>query len=163
MKIDTKYFSSRINKLVKNWEENTDSSWRGINAFVVVSGTKDEEIIYKKSSALQLWLFGAELENTIFVFLPRDLHIVTRSNEVNSELQLLLKSMQSQEGEASIPKLHIHKLEGDDDNNNNDNEEKKKYLKNYGPYVRMQKRLGRWEEKGHWENLHNDGKKDLIN
>jgi hypothetical protein len=51
--------------------------WKNIGALVVANGTPDEEIIYKKSTALQDWFFGFELENTVMVFTEREVHVLT--------------------------------------------------------------------------------------
>jgi nucleosome binding factor SPN SPT16 subunit len=51
--------------------------WENIGVLVVTNGRPDEDIIYKKSTALQDWLVGFELENTVMVFTERGVHILT--------------------------------------------------------------------------------------
>lgn len=47
-------------------QENKEA-WRAADAVVFINGELDEEIIYKKSTALQSWMFGMEMHNTITV------------------------------------------------------------------------------------------------
>ena len=58
--------------------------WKNIGVLVVTNGTPDEEIIYKKSTALQDWLVGFELENTVMVFTERGVHILTSKADLLS-------------------------------------------------------------------------------
>lgn len=49
---------------------------------MLVNGTLDEEVIYKKSTAMQDWLFGFEIENTIMVFTGQGaVHILTSARD----------------------------------------------------------------------------------
>lgn len=49
---------------------------------MLVNGTQDEEMIYKKSTAMQDWLFGFELANTITVLTLSGVHILTSSADL---------------------------------------------------------------------------------
>ncbi|XP_023692218.2 FACT complex subunit SPT16-like [Paramormyrops kingsleyae] len=64
--LDKEAYYRRIKRLYANWKKGEDNFGR-VDAIVVSVGV-DEETVYAKSTALQTWLFGYELTDTIMVF-----------------------------------------------------------------------------------------------
>ena len=77
VQIDAQIFWERLNKLHRSWNSARSeggaegAAWATADALVVDAGANQEDILYSKSSALQIWLFGYEFPNTILVICSR--------------------------------------------------------------------------------------------
>ena len=77
VQIDAQIFWERLNKLHRSWNSARSeggaegAAWATADALVVDAGSNQEDILYSKSSALQIWLFGYEFPNTILVICSR--------------------------------------------------------------------------------------------
>jgi len=54
----------------------TDSE-KGVGAVIVARGKRDDDVIYSRSTSMQLWMFGYEIMDTITVFTPKNITILT--------------------------------------------------------------------------------------
>ncbi|KAL7977702.1 hypothetical protein Chor_009651 [Crotalus horridus] len=66
LSLDREAYYRRVTRLYSNWQKGEDE-YATIDAIVVSVGV-DEETVYAKSTALQTWLFGYELTDTIMIF-----------------------------------------------------------------------------------------------
>jgi nucleosome binding factor SPN SPT16 subunit len=80
-KFSAEVYKKNLKILYDDWQsKDNQDTWKGADALVFTNGTTDEEIIYKKTTAFQTWLFGNEMEDTITVTTLNQVIILTRAN-----------------------------------------------------------------------------------
>ncbi|OAQ33302.1 metallopeptidase family M24 protein [Linnemannia elongata AG-77] len=102
--IDARLFHRRARGLVNHWKKSNgpDDSFQNVNTLLVVLGDmSDEDNVYQKTTALQIWLFGYELTQTLMLFTPEALHIVTGSKKAK-----ILESLKQWEGQQFPVEIH---------------------------------------------------------
>ena len=66
--INRELFFSRLQQLHSQWLKNRETPvWAEANALCIIMGSRDDDITYKKSSSLHLWLLGYEFTDTILL------------------------------------------------------------------------------------------------
>jgi nucleosome binding factor SPN SPT16 subunit len=76
--IDAAVCAARLKRLMASWSDNAQV-WGGATALLVGSGAnKEDDLRYLKSVALEIWLFGYELPDTLVLITKAgELHVVT--------------------------------------------------------------------------------------
>jgi len=104
--VDPVVFVNRLERLYSSWEaeeQEEENQWRKVDALSVVVG-KDEDILYSKSAALQTWLFGYELADTLCVFCANDIHILSSKKKIE-----FLRPLESALAKRNdLPDLQLH-------------------------------------------------------
>ncbi|KAK3814140.1 MAG: putative SPT16-general chromatin factor [Benniella sp.] len=94
--IDARLFHRRARGLVNHWKKSNGpaDSFQNVGSLLVLLGNLGEDDnIYQKTTALQTWLFGYELTQTMMLFTPDTLHVVTGANKAK-----ILESLKQWEG-----------------------------------------------------------------
>ena len=74
---DTLHCASRLKQLLASWSRN-ETMWHGATGILIGTGVNTEDDLrYLKSVALELWLFGYELPDTLMLFTKTEIHVVT--------------------------------------------------------------------------------------
>lgn len=97
-------FWRRVSDLYRAWKSKK-AMWNEATAFMIICGKNDENIIYQRSLSLQLWTCGYELFDTLIVFMPDEIHVMSSSKKTK-----LFEAIGVGEG----PKIVTHeKVKGD--------------------------------------------------
>ncbi|KAF9426598.1 FACT complex subunit spt16 [Podila epigama] len=94
--IDARLFHRRARDLAHHWKNSNgaEDSFHNVNSLLVLLGNMTEDDnIYQKTTAMQIWLFGYELTQTLMLFTQDTLHIVTGANKAK-----LLEPLKQSEG-----------------------------------------------------------------
>ena len=76
--IDADLCASRMKRFLESWNGGGDTLWGGATAVMLGTGVnKEDDLRYLKSVALEVWLFGYELPDTLILFTKTELHVVT--------------------------------------------------------------------------------------
>ncbi|KAL3130646.1 hypothetical protein ABBQ38_008037 [Trebouxia sp. C0009 RCD-2024] len=106
--IDKGNFTKRLKLLYNSWK--TSDVWNGAEAIVVPVGASSEELRYHKSIALQVWLYGYELPDTIMLFTKEAVYVLTSTKKA----ALLHELVGPAQKEADIKLIFFERAKGDD-------------------------------------------------
>lgn len=102
--LDKDTFFRRMRKLYSAWKDAEGSNEDGfskMDALVSVVGENDD-IMYSKSSALQLWLFGYELKDTIMILTSEAIHFLSSKKKIE-----FLRQIEANKDENNVPPVKL--------------------------------------------------------
>lgn len=97
--VDREIFARRLTRVYNAWKEGS-GDWGKVDAMAVAVGV-DEETVYSKSTAIQTWLFGYELPDTIMVFCENGVYFLSSKKKVD-----FLKALEVKD-ENGLPQIHL--------------------------------------------------------
>lgn len=110
--IDAALCSMRLKRLMTSWNENA-SVWGGASCLLIGSGAnKEDDLRYLKSVALEIWLFGYELPDTLVLLTKTEMHVVTGGKKA----KLMETVVETVAAEANIKVVVHNKPKGEDGN-----------------------------------------------
>eukprot|EP01132_Coremiostelium_polycephalum_P005376 gene5376-6709_t len=115
--LDSNQVFKRLKTLYDSWKDDHDTLWKSADSLVLAMGFPDEDNPYQKVISLQTWLFGYELRETIFLFLKKEIHIVSGPKEIK-----LFESMNHEERDTVVPPFVYHTITKVDGVSNNNKE-----------------------------------------
>ncbi|XP_078365662.1 FACT complex subunit SPT16-like isoform X1 [Oculina patagonica] len=106
--LDKDAFFRRIKRFYDAWKkeetaEGNGAAFPSVDAVVIAVG-QDEDVIYSKSTAIQQWLFGYELADTVTVLSESSVHFLASKKKID-----FLKPLQEMQKKGNIsPSIQLH-------------------------------------------------------
>jgi len=101
--IEVKTCWERIKRLYDSWKSEKEV-WNSADAVSFILGASDEEVVYTKSSSIQIWLFGYEFTQTIILLCEKTIFILTSQKKAK-----ILEPI-TKEHEGELPPVPIELL-----------------------------------------------------
>ncbi|XP_026545907.1 FACT complex subunit SPT16-like, partial [Notechis scutatus] len=115
LSLDREVYYCRVTRLYSNWQKGEDE-YATIDAIMVSVGV-DEETVYAKSTALQTWLFGYELTDTIMIFCEDKVIFMASKKKV--EFLKQIANSKSNENTNGVPAVTLLVREKNESNKAN--------------------------------------------
>lgn len=113
MKVDKEAFYRRAARLYTTWKDG-DGDWGKADSIVCAVGV-DEDVVYAKSTALQSWLLGYELTDTVIIFAKESITFLASKKKIE-----FLKPLEgSSDSNKGVPSLKLLTRDKDDKDKNN--------------------------------------------
>ena len=108
--IDAALCAQRLKVFMASWNDKS-GMWGDATAVLVGSGVnKEDDLRYLKSVALEIWLFGYELPDTLILFTKTEMHVVTGGKKAK-----LMETIVEQVAADANVKVVVHnKPKGED-------------------------------------------------
>ena len=108
--IDAALCAQRLKVFMASWNDKS-GMWGDATAVLVGSGVnKEDDLRYLKSVALEIWLFGYELPDTLILFTKTEMHVVTGGKKAK-----LMETIVEQVATDADVKVVVHnKPKGED-------------------------------------------------
>ncbi|CAB3385354.1 Hypothetical predicted protein [Cloeon dipterum] len=115
-KLDKDAFARRLKRLYDMWkepDEKCEGGFKNMDSFAVLVGNT-EDVVYCKSSALQIWLFGYELADCVMLFAENEVHFLASKKKIE-----FLSQIAAVKNEEGMPTFKFHPRDKSDEDKAN--------------------------------------------
>lgn len=110
--LDKEAFHRRMSRLYAALKSEKSDEFPKVDALVTATGA-DDDVVYSKSTALQTWLLGYELMDTIMVLTFEGIHFLASKKKID-----FLKQIEELKEENGLPSVKLHIRDRNDDSGN---------------------------------------------